>query len=167
MARIAHVLSFASFIVLAALAACASSSDNGQPQGPTCDQNPAQCPAGQTCWPNANASALTCIPSGAGRIGDACQNTEEQATCSDGLFCLQSTDPGSTGTCTPFCDPTKPACPGGGTCRQAQLVRPGAGGGPIINICVGVMIDAGAPADAAPSDASSSADASSTDATGE
>ena len=77
-------------------------------------------PASQTCWfANVDGSELDCIASGAGKVGDACRNTAGEATCSDGLMCLEL-EAGGPGVCSAYCDleGAKHGCPAGSTCTE-------------------------------------------------
>jgi hypothetical protein len=109
-----------SILFFASLAmACSSSSGSSAP--PPCNENPWECPTGQTCWP-ATQSTFACLNSGAGNAGDACQDTVGSATCGAGLACLQIGMSG--GVCSAYCDNTDPthACPVGETCQTVQLL---------------------------------------------
>jgi hypothetical protein len=117
---------------LAAVGACGSDEDGDEADsssssnGPKpCNEDPFQCPAGQTCWPNQDLSGFLCQNSGPGAIGDECQLIGGQVTCGDGLLCMMPL--GSTmGVCTPYCDSTDPAhaCPDMAACQTAQI-KPG------------------------------------------
>ncbi len=115
-----------------AVLACSSSSSPGATK-PPCNEDPWECPAGQTCWPS-DPSGFQCLNSGPGTAGSACDNTLGAPTCGDGLACLQFTPPG-LGTCLAYCDPTDPihACPGGQTC---QAILEGSGG-TTLHVCTG------------------------------
>jgi hypothetical protein len=134
----------------AALAlACSSSSSPATP----CNENPWECPNGQTCWP-ASSGSFECLNSGPGTLGAACLDTVGVPTCSDGFACVQPTASG--GACSPYCDNTNPdhACPAGLTCVSAEVPL---AGGAQIQICAGgSLIGTGE------GDASSGADSSST-----
>src|SRR5438128_4407199 len=112
-----RILAFAAILAGAAIVACSSSSstpgDAGAPT--TCDVDPWQCAAGQTCWPKDVNLNFTCLNSGQGKINEPCLFTAGQATCGDNLACLQLFGQ-AMGTCTPYCDNTKPthSCPNGG-----------------------------------------------------
>ena len=115
--------------------ACSSSSGSGtQP----CNENPWECPAGQTCW-STSTGAFECLNSGAGAAGGSCQNTAGIATCGDGLVCLQTSASG--GTCAQYCDNTDPShgCSGGLSCQTAELLA----GGAEFHICAGASVGAG------------------------
>jgi hypothetical protein len=101
---------------------CSSSSGSG---GQMCNENPWECPAGQTCWPK-DESSFACFNSGPGQAGDACQNAVGYPSCDDGLACLETGTGG--GICSAYCDSANPshACSAGQTCRTAILLGPGA-----------------------------------------
>lgn len=108
-------LLFGTICAVFAIVACSSSKST------PCNQNPWECPAGQTCWPSSPTS-FACLNSGPGQIGSTCQDSEGIATCGDGLACL--TTSAASGTCTPYCSNTDPshACPGGAACATATLI---------------------------------------------
>src|SRR5215207_3866951 len=61
----------------------------GDGQSKPCNEDPWQCPAGQTCWgTDVNGSAFACLNSGSGKAGDPCQNIVSSPTCGDGLACF-------------------------------------------------------------------------------
>jgi hypothetical protein len=93
----------------------------GAAGGTGCAADPFACPAGQTCWPNAQGNALACLNSGMGKVGDACELYIGTATCADDLVCW--TVPGAPKVCTPFCDNTKldKQCPPGQMCLQVSI----------------------------------------------
>jgi hypothetical protein len=72
------------------------------------------CGANQTCA-TATGASFACVPSGAGRRGDACDATAATAVCGDRLLCL-SADATADGTCVGWCDHAHP-CPTGKTCK--------------------------------------------------
>jgi hypothetical protein len=114
--------------IAAILCAPACSTSSGTPP---CNQDPWVCSAGQTCWP-ATETTFACLNSGAGAVGDVCDDTIGMATCGAGLACLQP--PGAaSGTCVAYCDntDTSHACPSGQTCDAALL------GGGTIQVCAG------------------------------
>jgi hypothetical protein len=101
----------------AALAiACGSSQSAAAP----CNENPWQCAAGQTCWPQACTCPsgmacdttsctpqLGCIASVSGkRAGEDCTLQIGQSTCGDLQTCVAFEDGG--GACRAFCDPSNP-----------------------------------------------------------
>jgi hypothetical protein len=114
--------------LVAALVACHGAPSSGVP----CNEDPWQCPTGETCWPKAcvcPSSASTCnstdctpqfecLPSRAGASGDACQLTIGQAACADGLTCVVAASQ-SNGQCRPYCDPigSDHACSPGSECE--------------------------------------------------
>jgi hypothetical protein len=119
------------YFVASLTVACSSSSSSNAP--PPCNENPWTCPGGQTCWP-ATQGTFACLNSGAGKAGDACQDTVGSATCGAGLACLQVGASG--GLCSPYCDntDTSHACAAGETCQTALLLG---GSGPQFQVCVG------------------------------
>ena len=131
------ILFFASLMM-----ACSSSSGSSAPP-PPCNENPWECPGGQTCWP-ATQSTFACLNIGPGNAGDACQDTVGSATCGAGLACLQTGN--AAGLCSQYCDSTDPthACPAGETCQPVLLLGLS---GSEFHVCVGAetsMPDAGA-----------------------
>jgi hypothetical protein len=95
--------------VAAVMAACNSSSPAATP----CNENPWQCAAGQTCWPQpCNCAAgwqFACIASAQGiPLGESCMLQLGTATCGDMQTCVAFQDAG-TGTCRAYCDPANPA----------------------------------------------------------
>ncbi|MGH7269742.1 MAG: hypothetical protein ACREJ3_04865 [Polyangiaceae bacterium] len=117
--------------------ACSSSST---PSAPTpCNENPWECPAGQTCWPK-DQSSFECLNSGPGQADSACESTLGAATCGDGLECLQTSQT-SPGVCALYCDNTSTshACPTGQTCQTLLLA-----GHVEIHVCAGGATSAGA-----------------------
>lgn len=101
------------------VAACSSSSS---PAAPTpCNQNPWECTAGQTCWPQDLAGNFQCLNSGGAKKGETCTNTVGSPSCADGLACLQLG--GAAGFCAPFCDPKNAAhaCGAGEGCATITL----------------------------------------------
>jgi hypothetical protein len=139
-------LSVGTLALLLATGACSSTSSSSSSTS-ACNTQPFTCAAGTTCWPADNAADFACLKSGAGKLGDACQNTPSVATCGDGLLCLQQT--ATDGHCVPYCDTAHP-CPTGQACTTAQLV----GTSVQTRVCFGAT-----PAADAGSDASSPADA--------
>jgi hypothetical protein len=95
-----------------------------------CNEDPWECPSGQTCWPS-NGTSFACLNSGTGTAGGPCEDSEGIATCGDGLACLQTTSAG--GTCVAYCDNTDPshACPSTQLCEMDVVV------GTTIYVCVG------------------------------
>lgn len=124
------------FAVLAFMActtsACSNSSSPSAAR-PPCNEDPWQCPAGQTCWPT-DTNGFQCLNSGPGAAGSACDNTIGASTCGDGLACLQFTPP-ALGTCLPYCDAADPshACSAGSTC---QIIGEGNTGTTTIHACI-------------------------------
>jgi hypothetical protein len=112
-------------LVLAAVSILACSSKSNPATQP-CNENPWECPSGQTCWPTLSGS-FECVNSGPGAAGSSCQDSAGVATCGDGLACLATT--ATNGVCTPYCDNTNPAhaCPAGLVCDMIQVLVSGAG----------------------------------------
>jgi len=126
--RIARgALAVGALVALAAGVDC-SSSKSSTP----CNQNPWECPSGQTCWP-VSASSFECLNSGSGGVGDSCVLSVGTPTCSDGLTCLATSAAG--GACAPYCDTTDTAhaCASTQECETAFL--PG-GNGVDYQVCV-------------------------------
>ena len=96
-----------------------------------CNEDPRICPAGQTCWVQAEGEGWECLNSGRGVVGEECFHYFGTPTCQDDLGCYQ---PFAVpfGECMPYCDPTDPShgCPGGEMCLT--MVIPDAGA---IQIC--------------------------------
>ncbi|MGZ5971274.1 MAG: hypothetical protein ACXWP4_26570 [Polyangiales bacterium] len=134
------------------LFACSSSNDAGPVTTP-CNEDPWQCPTGQTCWPTDLSGTFACLNSAAGKVkGDACGNTVGAPTCGDGLACFQGVGDAS-GHCVAYCDNTKAGhgCAAGETCQTALL----SGTSSAFHICVGgsTMMDSGT--DSTPSETGS------------
>jgi len=110
------------FVLFAPLSLAIGCSSSSSPAGQGCNENPWECPAGQTCWPK-DQTSFACFRSGQGAAGEACENSVGAATCGDGLACLE-TGTAASGTCSAFCDSTNPshACSAGETCRMAILL---------------------------------------------
>jgi hypothetical protein len=126
--------SFVLCLALAATAAaCSSSSSSGSPSTTPCNQNPFECPSGQTCWPQSQ-TAFACMNAGPGALGSMCQDVPSSPSCGAGLVCLQ-TNPAGQGSCLAYCSTTDTshACTGGATCEVAEL---GGAGGPTFSVCV-------------------------------
>jgi hypothetical protein len=100
--------------------ACSSSSTPAAP--PPCNEDPWECPTGQTCWPK-DQTSFECVNVGAGAAGDACVDSPGAATCGAGLACFQTSTTGQ-GSCTLYCDNTDAnhPCPAGQTCETALLL---------------------------------------------
>ncbi len=119
---------------------CSSSSGGGAAEASSCLANPAQCPAGQTCWPT-SPSTFACLASNASAgVGDSCVEKYNDATCADGLLC-DSTNPDGTGQCAQYCG-AQTACPMGYACHTTavgsagvpvDICRPAAPTSPIMN----------------------------------
>jgi len=133
----------ASFLALFGLSlftgACSSSSGNGSGADASvpCNENPWECPAGQTCWPM-NATTFTCLNAGPGALGATCANTAGSPTCGAGLACFQAIGT-ATGTCVAYCSTTSTShpCTGPDVCETADL---GGAGGPSFSVCVPEMV---------------------------
>lgn len=141
------------FLLLAACSSSSSSSNSSDASTAPCNENPWECPSGQTCWP-VTATSFQCLNAGPGTVGSTCANTAGSATCGAGLACFQAI--GSTsGSCYTYCSNTDVthACTGQDTCAAVEL---GGTGGPTFSICVPPMTgnpDSGTPADSgAPAD---------------
>lgn len=141
------------------LLACSSSESSSTPK-PPCNEDPWQCAAGQTCWPQDGAGTFACLNSAVGKAkGDACTNLVGSPTCGDGLACFQAAG-AAVGRCVAYCDPTKAGrgCASGETCSTAML----SGSSSKFQICVGATAPADAGADtAAPADTGSAVDSGS------
>ena len=110
---------------------------------PTCNSNPFECPAGQTCVATSVSDTFACFDSGPGQVGASCRVMVDRATCGDYLVCLQSSP--AAGICAAYCDPTDPShgCSGGATCTPVDIN----GGSTYVTfyVCVGAPLsDAGA-----------------------
>lgn len=80
-----------------------------------CIEDPFACPAGQTCWTtDVDGTFFECTDSGAGAIGEMCDNFVGDPSCGDGMLCLQLEGEDS-GQCTPYCDGSH-KCPNNGQC---------------------------------------------------
>jgi hypothetical protein len=135
-------------LVFAALCAILGCSSSSSPAAQPCNENPWECPAGQTCWPT-TGGAFQCLNSGQGTLGSPCQDSLGIPTCSDGFACLETSASG--GECTPYCDSTNPAhgCPAGLACQTAELL---VSGGAEFHVCAGgtLVINAGSDASVTP-----------------
>lgn len=111
-------------LFLGSMVVACSSEESSSPTPPVpCNQDPWQCPAGQTCWPKDTAGTFACLNSAAGVAkGDECANMVGSPTCGDGLACFQNVGE-AKGRCVPFCDPTNPArgCAAGEACSTITL----------------------------------------------
>jgi hypothetical protein len=118
--------------------ACSSSSgsggSDGGPGSTPCNQDPWECPASQTCWPQ-NATTFACLNAGPGKLGDSCVDTAGSPTCGAGLACLQGVGGTTAGTCLAYCSTTDPshACAGSAICQTAII---GGTGGAEFSVCV-------------------------------
>jgi hypothetical protein len=112
-------------LALVLVAACSSSSGGGNNATTLCNQNPWQCPAGQTCWPNDQQGDFACLDSGKGQAGAACMDVVGTPACADGLFCAPQTSGSASGICAPYCDETTAGhgCASGEQCEQITVVN--------------------------------------------
>lgn len=98
-----------------------------------CNEDPWQCPDGQTCWINASQTGFECQASGEGATGDSCVNYIGNPTCGDDLACyqLQGTN---EGVCSPFCSTSSGhGCPDDQVCQTLAFAT--AGGQLLANVC--------------------------------
>jgi hypothetical protein len=113
----------AALVLSLAVTACSSSSSGGGggSSSTPCNEDPWECPSGQTCWPQ-SATAFACLNAGPGALGSTCADTAGTPTCGAGLFCLQSAG-ATAGTCVAYCSTTdtQHACTGGAVCSLAAL----------------------------------------------
>jgi hypothetical protein len=84
-----------------------------------CTADPFACAAGTTCWVLSDQKSFDCLPVGPGASAEECVNTAGQATCGEGLTCLQLAA-ATEGVCTPYCDQDHP-CESGVACAQISL----------------------------------------------
>jgi hypothetical protein len=142
----------------ASLAVACSSSSN--PASKPCNEDPWECPTGQTCWPVTGGS-FQCLNSGPGTLYSACQDTLGVPTCTDGFACVQVTT--TSGACSPYCDNTNTAhaCPSGLTCETGELI---ASSGAQIQVCAGgtLLTNGGGDASTGPDSSNTPADAAGT-----
>lgn len=106
----------------------------GAPPADGCTADPFACAAATTCWVLADQKSFDCLPVGQGQADQACVNTAGQATCGEGLTCLQLQG-ASSGICTPYCDEAH-TCESGAECKLITLAgstygacEPGGGAG--------------------------------------
>ena len=80
------------------------------------------------------AGSFACVPSGGGKQGDTCVNTNGATTCGEGLACLQL-EGAASGRCTAYCTPgnTAHGCPTDSKCSNGKLKDHPI----IIYVCVG------------------------------
>jgi hypothetical protein len=107
------------FFVGAFLAACSSSSSTTGVK--PCNEDPFQCPAGQTCWIKDQTGVFACLNSqSSAKKGDACVNIQGSPSCGDGMLCFQQLNE-ATGHCVDYCDNTVAGkgCAAGELCREA------------------------------------------------
>src|SRR5258708_8342405 len=151
MKKLLLVLTLGGFAMI--VACSSSSSGNGSTP---CNQNPWECPSGQTCWLK-DANTFACLNSGPGKLGAACTPVAGAGECSDGLLCFARA--GTTqGACTPYCDNSKQgrSCPTGEQCLPAMFAGSGAG---TVQLCYGTS----PPADAGPEAGHDAAEEATTD----
>jgi hypothetical protein len=138
------LLAFGFFGLSLAGPACSSDDDDDGSGGgaAACNEDPWSCPAGQTCWLDANA-APTCLNSGAAQKGEACTPIAGNAACADDLFCFQAQGQ-ATGTCLTFCDNTDPqhGCTAPEQCGTAAI--PTNSGNVTFQVCVDLAGSGGA-----------------------
>ncbi|HEY8042002.1 MAG TPA: hypothetical protein VIF15_19500 [Polyangiaceae bacterium] len=145
-------------------AGCGASATPAAPATP-CNEDPFQCGAGKTCWPQqctcpsgTGCSPTDCTPqfecagSAGKQPGDACQLQIGQVTCGDLQTCVALAGSGAPGVCRVYCDPGDPrrGCASGFGCVQLGVGSSSA----VENVCL--------PAPSA-EDASLSVDAPSSD----
>ena len=155
-------MKFLALLPILLLAACSSSEGSSSTPPVPCNEDPWQCPAGQTCWPKDATGAFACLNSAVGKAkGDECSNVVGAPTCGDGLACFQAVGD-ATGRCVSYCDNAKAGrgCAAGESCVTATL----SGTSAAFRVCIGAATptDAGSP-DTGATDAGST-DAGSTDA---
>jgi hypothetical protein len=124
------------FLILAASAACSSSSNASD-----CTSNPFQCGTGTTCslsscncttkpCTDSNCTPVfACLPSQNGAMGEDCTASPGNPACSDLLVCVATS---GQGECLPYCNSANP-CPQGSVC-QPKTVELGPSP-PIIYVC--------------------------------
>ncbi len=95
------------------------SNAGGGPPADGCTSDPFACAAATTCWVLADQKSFDCLPVGPGAADQPCVNTAGQATCGEGLTCLQLQG-ASDGLCTPYCDEAH-ACESGAECKLISL----------------------------------------------
>jgi len=116
-------LAAAGALVVMVVAACGSSSATAL----SCNEDPWQCTAGQTCWPQPcncpQGWQFACVPSAKGiPLGEGCMLQIGTATCGDLQTCVFFQDAGD-GVCRGYCDPTDPqrGCGPGQACVQLTV----------------------------------------------
>ena len=131
----------AALLSLFLLAACGDdttvvggSDAGGAPPTNGCTADPFACESGTTCWVLSDQTSFDCLPAGAGQADQACVNTAGQATCGEGMTCLQL-EGATSGFCTPYCDEDN-ECVSGAACKSITLAgstyracEPGGAGG--------------------------------------
>lgn len=95
------------------------SDPGGAPPADGCTADPFACAAGTTCWVLADQKSFDCLTEGPGAADQACVNTAGQATCGEGMTCLQL-EAASSGICTPYCNEAH-ACASGAACISITL----------------------------------------------
>jgi hypothetical protein len=121
MNRVSSLLAAGALGLLGFIVACSSSSGSGA--ATPCNEDPWQCPTGQTCWPNSAGSGFECLNSAAGvSAGASCNDSEGVPTCGDGQLCYQSMPP-VLGVCVDYCSLSIAGhgCAAGSTCGNLVL----------------------------------------------
>ncbi len=108
-----------------ALGACGEAFESGETTSATCpgdanvtcDEDPWQCAAGQTCWFNQTGDGVQCLNSGPRTEGDECQPMAGSPSCGDLMLCVGNAM--GVGQCRRYCASATPckACPAGFDCR--------------------------------------------------
>ncbi|MBI4705810.1 MAG: hypothetical protein HY744_32350 [Deltaproteobacteria bacterium] len=100
----------------------ASSTSSGTSSGSSsggapCNEAPAVCPPGQTCWINEAGNAFECLNAAQGEPGDKCVPYMGTPTCGENQMCIMAQGQKS-GVCVQWCDPKDPkmVCPEGVQC---------------------------------------------------
>ena len=124
------------FVVGALALACSSSSSSASGDGGVkpCNEDPFQCPAGQTCWIKDQTGVFACLNSQpTAKKGDACVNIQGSPSCGDGMLCFQQIGE-ATGHCATYCDNTVQGkgCAATEVCREAQFQT-----GLKVHVCIG------------------------------
>ena len=124
------------FFVGSFLAACSSTSGTSGvfAAAKPCNEDPFQCPAGQTCWIKDQTGAFGCLNSQpSAKKGDACVNIQGSPSCGDAMLCFQQLGE-ATGHCVDYCDNTVAGkgCAANELCREAQFQT-----GAKVHVCIG------------------------------
>ncbi len=81
------------------------------------------CGAGTQCQPVNEFGGGLCIPFGSGGEDDPCEPVDPNATCQEGLLCLEVEQ--DMWSCVPTCDPKAPGCSDPDkTCNDIGLLQP-------------------------------------------